>query len=314
MPVDVRYPDLEAGVWRSHASSQTWPYKPVPVDPWGEPTFFDDFSDGLAQWNVRNNFLTFDTARAMASNVVYDDGALHLLGRWLLTPESAGPQGIITHTTGYIDQRLLVDAANPDPVHYSQQWGRWEIRCKPPTGPNTRGALAAFWLRTDSGSGRQGEIDVMESWGYGGTMASAYTNYLKDSAVTTFHSNTNSTSTNGKPYKKTFWRHWQHGGPVPVWDTMHTYSFEYMPDYCSLTVDGVTIFNVTPASTDPANGGTLAWLWDSDFFGNPLHMRLNLHVGPSADYWGLPDPDNRALTSDPLDFGIEYIKAWRYDG
>jgi hypothetical protein len=77
-------------------------------------------------------------------------------------------------------------------------------------------------------------------------------------------------------------------------------------------VDGVTVMNVTSASTDPINGGTLAWLWDTDFFGSPLHIRMNLHVGPSPDYWGLPDPNNRQFTMEPFDYQIEYVRAWAY--
>ena len=38
-------------------------------------------------------------------------------------------------------------------------------------------------------------------------------------------------------------------------------------------------------------------------------MRLNLHVGPSATYWGLPDPNNRSLTK-PLDFEVDYVRTW----
>jgi hypothetical protein len=272
---------------------------------------FDNFSAGMGQWNVRDNFSTIDTARGQPENVIYEDGKLHLYGTWLdAAPVAGGPQGFYTHDTGYIDQRNLSDAANPSPFHYSQQYGRWEARQQTPTGPNTRGALAAFWLRCDS---TPGEMDIMEAWGGGGTMASDWTTYVKDSAWTTLHSSTNSGSVNGKPYRKTFWRHYQHGGPRPQWDTMRTYGFEYTPDHMSADVGGVTLFNVTPASTDPVNGGTCAWLWDSDFFGSPLHIRMNLHIGPSPSYWGLPDPDNKAWTVDPLDYAVEYVAAWEYE-
>lgn len=284
----------------------------APTDPtyrpgFGTPVFQEDFTGDLSKWNVRNNFLTIDTARAMTSNATIESGQLHLKGTWLTTPEAAGPQGTITHYTGYVDTRNLSDAANPTPKHFSQQYGRWEIRCKVPTGANTRGALAAFWLRCDS---TPGEIDIMESWGGGGTMAADWTNYIKDSAVTTFHSSTSSATVNGKPYKKTMWRHWQSGVPKPLWDGFHVYAFEYMPTYIATYVDGIQVMKVTPSSTDPMNGGTLAWLWDSDFFGSPMHIRTNLHVGPSPDYWGLPDPNNRQWTVDPLDFAIDYIYAY----
>lgn len=286
-----------------------------PSDPkyrtgFGLPVFEDDFTGDLSKWNVRNNFTTIDTARAMSSNATIEGGQLHLKGTWLAgAPVASGsaPQGYFTHETGYVDTRNLTDAANPVPKHFSQQYGRWEIRCKLPTGANTRGALAAFWLRCDS---TPGEIDIMEAWGGGGTMAADWTNYIKDSAVTTFHSSTTSGTVNGKPYKKTMWRHWQHGVPKPLWDGYHVFAFEYMPDYIATYVDGIQVMRVTPASIDPMNGGTLAWLWDPDFFGSPMHIRTNLHVGPSAAYWGVPDPNNRQWTVDPLDFAIDYIYAY----
>lgn len=311
----------EVDHWRNMRTGVT----DIPTDPgvlpyWGAPVWRDEFNyrDGNGapavdptKWNVRNNFLTFDTARAMASNVtVGEDEVMTLRGQWYDPVQSGGQQGTLTHSTGYVDTRLLVDSANPNPVHHSQMYGRWEVRCQTPTGPNTRGTLAAFWLRCDSGW--LGEIDIMEAWGGGGTMHNDWTNYIKDSAVTTFHSSTTSSSVNGKPYKKTMWRHWQHGGPKPVWDAMHTYGYERTPDYMSIDVDGVQIVRFTPSDTDPINGGNLAWLWDEDFFGGPLHMRMNLHIGPSAAYWGVPDPNNKQWTQDPLDFRIEHVRVWAY--
>lgn len=307
------------GAWRG-PGGQTVPYgsgDPADLPYWGTPVWRYESAnepDGPLdpdKWNVRNNFLTFDTARGMADNVFVQDGVMKLRGEWYTPVQSTGPQGTVTHSTGYIDTRDLTDAANPDPYHFSQMYGRWEVRCQTPTGPNTRGTLAAFWLRCDSGW--LGEIDIMEAWGGGGTMHNDWTNYIKDSAVTTIHSSTISSTVNGKPYKKTFWRHWQHGGPTPVWDGMHTYGYERTPGYMSVDVDGVEIFKVTPTDTDPENGGTCEWLWDPDFFGGPLHMRMNLHIGPSASYWGLPDDNNRQYTQDPLDFNVEHVRVWAYE-
>ena len=218
---------------------------------WGAPVWRDEFDGTLSKWNVRNNFLTFDTARAMGSKVTVANGNLRIRANWLTTPQATGPQGIITHETGYVDTRNLVDSANPTPKHFSQQYGRWEIRCKTPSGANTRGSLAAFWLRCDS---HPGEIDVMEAWGYGGTMPADFTNYVKDTAWTTFHSSTSSATVNGKPYKKTFWRHFQNGVPRTTPTGFHTYAFERTPTYMAMFVDGIQVMRVTPASTDPANG------------------------------------------------------------
>lgn len=278
-----------------------------PADPgvlpeWGAPVWRDEFDGDLSKWNIRNNALTFDTARNMRANSTIEDGVLHIRGKWLDTPERGSnlPQGIVTHTTGYLDTIGT----------FSQPYGRWEIRCKVPTGDNTRGALAAFWLRNEN---KTGEIDIMESWGRGGAMSSTYTKYVQETGVTTFHSNTNGSgsSTNGKPYTKTLWRHFEHGIPRNVSEGFHTYAFEYMPDYIAMYVDSEQVFRVTPTSVDPqVKTRTLAWLWDEDFFGGPKNIRLNLHVGPSKDYWGLPDENNRGLTQDPLDYQIDYVRVY----
>lgn len=280
---------------------------------WGAPVFRDEFDGDLSKWSVRNNALTFDTAKNMAANVTIEDGILHIRGKWLDTPLKEGKQGIVTHTTGYLDTI----------GKFSQQYGRWEIRCKMPAGANTRGALGAFWLRSDS---HAGEIDIIERWGQGGVMTKDYDPYVKDTGWTTFHSNTNGSS--ASDYVKTFLRHYQHGIPKDSEDTWHTYAFEYMPDYIALYVDDKLVKKILPTDKDPentstkkrANGqlvnpdGTYAWLWNKNYFGSPFNIRMNLHVGPGAQYWGNPDPNNRALTKDPLDYQVDYVRVYAMPG
>lgn len=277
---------------------------PPVVDPgvlpeWGAPVWRDEFDGDLSKWNVRHNALTFDTAKNMRENVTVEDGSLHIRGKWLPTPLKEGKQGIVTHTSGYIDTI----------GKFAQQYGRWEIRCKMPAGPNTRGALSAFWLRNSL----SGEIDIIERWGQGGTMTASYDPYVKDTGWTTFHSNTEGSGQ--ADYIKTFWRHYQHGIPKDAVDTMHTYGFEYMPDYVAMYVDGKLLKRVTPTTPDPENKSrTYAWLWDAKFFGAPFNMRLNLHIGPGAQYWGNPDPANRGTTRDPLDYEVEYVRVYAPKG
>jgi hypothetical protein len=282
----------------------------------GMPVYRNEFTN-LSDLNIRDNFLTFDEARAMASQVSIVNNQLLIRGDWLNPIESAGPRGTLTHNTGYVDWRDLTDAYNPTPKHFSQQWGRWEWRAQPASGPNQLGALSALWLRCDN---NQGEIDVMEAYGYAAgaaPMTSTFNTYIKDSAVITFHSSTLSQAVNSKPYRKTFWRHWEHGVSKNPWQGMRTYGFERMPTYMRADVDGVEVFNVTPNSPDPINGvgssanpsGKLDWLWDTDFYGSPLHARMNLHVGPSATSWGDADPANRALTAN-LDFKLDYLRIY----
>ncbi|MGW9268312.1 family 16 glycosylhydrolase [Microbacterium sp. NPDC055599] len=271
----------------------------TPADPavlpfWGSPVWRDEFDGDLAKWNVRTRSdlgLTIDAAVPTASAVSVTDGTLHMRGDWLPTTSTrtASATGVttLTHSTGYLDTQSL-RAGNK---FYAQRYGRWEIRCQTPTGPNTRGALPAFWLRNS----QTGEIDILEAWGYGGVMAADHTKYLKDTAATTIHTKTDGTG------RKRIWRHRDGGSKVVPWDGLHTYVFELTPDYASMTVDGVQVMRETPVSYPD--------LWNPDYFGSPLHMRLNLHVGPDPRYWGLPDPANRTLTQ-PLDFQVDYVRVY----
>lgn len=275
---------------------------------WGEPTWRDEFTyvdpvgqPGVdpAKWNVRGRDdlgLLFDAAVVEREQVSVDDaGVLHIRSNWLDTPVNrpsgqSGPTDL-WHTTGYLDQRSLTTGD----VAQSQQYGRWEIRAKTPTGANTRGALAAFWLRNS----QSGEIDIVEAWGQGGIMPAEYSRWVKDTAATTIHTKTDGTG------RKGIWRHNEQGATSVPWDGFHTYAFELTPTYAATFVDGVEVMRVTPA--------TYPDLWDPTYFGSPLHMRLNLHVGPSETYWGLPDPNNRSATQD-LDFQVDYVRTWEYSG
>ena len=263
---------------------------------WGAPDWRDEF-DGTAidpkKWNVRtksNLGLTMDGAIPDAGQVSVTGGLLHLKAEWLPTvqarTESATGVKVLTHKTGYIDQRGLKSGD----VSRGQQFGRWEIRCKTPTGTNTLGALAAFWLRNNN----KGEIDMMEAWGYGKDFPAAG-KVMKDNTKTTFFGDTSTTSS-----LITQVRHHEMGGTAVPWDGFHTYAFELLPNRAAIIEDGKTIWTTTPAKS-PA-------IWGSSFQ-SPLHMRLNLHVGPSATYWGLPDPNNRSLTK-PLDFEVDYVRTW----
>lgn len=268
-----------------------------PADPgvlsfWGAPVWRDEFLGDLSAWNVRSRSdlgLVIDAGIPTASAASVDAGLLHIRGEWLPTPQSRtkSATGVttLTHTTGYLDTQVL-KAGNKS---FAQRWGRWEIRCKTPTGPNTRGALSAFWLR----NGQTGEIDIVEAWGYGGTMDAQHTKYLKDTAATTIHTHTNGTG------RKRIWRHREGGSKVVPWDGLHVYAFELTPEYAATFVDGDEVMRVTPA--------TYPDLWDPTFFGSPLHMRLNLHVGPDPRYWGLP---NDRATTQPLDFEIDYVRVY----
>ena len=273
---------------------------------WGAPSWSDEFSyrdpkTGLpavdpANWNVRGRNdlgLLFDAAVVRPEKVTVDHaGRLHIRADWLETPvvRPSRQSGIplLRHETGYLDQRRL----QKDDVSLSQRYGRWEIRAKVPSGPKTLGALSAFWLR----NGQSGEIDIMEAWGYD---EEGVPGQRINTATTTVHTHTSNPSAN----EKYVWHHSDYGGPVPVWSGFHSYAFELTPKYAAVIVDGIQLVYVTPA-THPS-------LWNTRYFGSPLHMRLNLHVGPSARHWGLPDPNRREATAN-LDFQVDYVRMWSY--
>jgi beta-glucanase (GH16 family) len=231
-----------------------------------------------------------DAAIPDAGQVSVNSGILHLKGEWLPNVQtrttSATGVNVLTHKTGYLDQRKI-QSTN---VSRGQRWGRWEIRAKTPTGANTMGALAAFWLR----NANSGEIDIMEAWGYGTAMPTAG-KVMQDNAATTIHTKTDGTGV------KRLWRHKELGSTSAPHDGFHVYAFELMPTYAAMYVDGKRIMRTTPAEYPD--------LWNTTYFGTPLHMRLNLHVGPDPRYWGIPDPLKRWLTG-PLDYQVDYVRTW----
>ena len=184
--------------------------EPTPIAPsvpgWGTPDWQDEFTGTKVdptKWNVRdrsNLGLTMDSAIPDAGQVSVNSGILHLKGDWLPETQtrttSATGVNVLTHKTGYLDQRKI----QSDNVYRGQRWGRWEIRAKTPTGTNTMGALAAFWLR----NANSGEIDIMEAWGYGTAMPTAG-KVMQDNAATTIHTKTDGTGV------KRLWRHTELG-------------------------------------------------------------------------------------------------------
>lgn len=326
--------DVSAWLWDGVAEHLLGYASTTPQDAgwhpvFGMPTFRDEFDGAVvdpANWSVKDAAWfgnTPDRAVIRSDHTFIDNSELVLRATWRDTPSGSPARW---HDTGYIDHRSggTPPGTSSSSTIYSQQYGRWEVCATTPTGPNTLGTLAAFWLRCNS---TPGEIDVMEAWGYAGTTPTS-NGQFPGSSTLTFHSSTTSGTVNGKPYTKTLgrvnqrlgdysssnWSYMANNLPLhPAFDGYHTWGFEYMPDYIRADYDGQEFFYVTPTTPDPEDGSrTCAWLWDSDFFGSPFHMRCNLHVGMSETYWGVPDPDNRSITSDPLDFKVRYIRAWEY--
>ena len=126
----------------------------------------------------------------------------------------------ITHKTGYMDQRKL----QSDDMSYSQQYGRWEIRAKTPTGPKTFGR----WPRSGSATARSGEIDIMEAWGFDEKAAprrSAHRHRDDHGAGADVRARATRSTTGPTPTSR--------APPLPCGMNFHTYAFEFTPTYAA---------------------------------------------------------------------------------
>lgn len=272
---------------------------------WGTPDWRDEFTYknpttgkpeiDPSKWNIRTRSdlgLLPDAAIPTASEVTETaTGFAHLKAHWLKkrVARPAGQSGpTLTHTSGYMDQRVIKSGD----VTYGQQYGRWEIRAKVPTGVHTLGALAAFWLRNSN----SGEIDIMESWGYD---EKGKNSQNLNTAATSIH-----TQTSGSGNVKYYFDHKRLGAADKLNSGFHTWAFELTPSYAAIYVDGERLARMTPA-THPN-------LWDTRYFNSPLRVRLNLHVGMSEDYYGRPNWNDKKATKN-LDYAVDYVRIWKYE-
>jgi hypothetical protein len=277
---------------------------PASADKWGQPTWRDEFdyldpatgkpAMNPANWNVRSRSemgLFVDAAVVDPGQVTVDaDGVAHLRADWLQTPISRPHEtwpDLVTHKTGYIDQRSMQQGD----VVRTQRWGRWEMRAQVPVGPQTYGALPAFWLR----NAKSGEIDIMEAWGYNEQPAPG--GQRIGTSTTTIHNDTM------HKIPGRLIQHHTDPGAAPIHAGFHTWAFELMPTYAAVYLDEKQVLSVTPA--------TYPDLWNEQYFGAPFHMRINLHVGISEKYWGRPDPNNPQWTQN-VDYKIDYVRTWAY--
>lgn len=273
---------------------------------WGAPAWRDEF-DGTAldpaKWNVRDRAGADGMGLLNDASVIdktlpsVSGGAAHLRAEWLASPvvTTTGPSGNPTnrwHRTSYVDHK----ATSVRPAVYAQQYGRWEIRAKVDTGPNSLGSLCAFWLR----NANSGEIDIMEAWGFGAAPMVNSRGEKQRGGTSTLTTHTQTSGTGN--VKKAVTIEQALGITAPAYDDFHTWALEFTPTYFRGYRDGLKFCDWTPADTPQ--------LWNPAYFGSPLHVRMNLHVGPSVDYWGLPNPANKTLTK-PLDFQVSHVRIWK---
>ena len=333
MTVILRYRADETGVWQRRGHP---PLNPV-TDPgyvpgWGLPKFRDEFEvpgpPDPVKWNVRDRptfgLLNDATIIAASQCVVTEDG-LEIRGEWM--PEAqwqyttTGPQGnpsLRAMRTGYLEHRKQAGG-----VIYAQRWGMWEYRTRIPMAVGvSMGTLGAVWLRNDVAAG--GEIDMTEGWGSGPSAPAKpgwYPAQPRSNAgrtAFTIHQATDSSGT------KEAWTQ-----PTPVYDQWVTYRFIYTPEEFSFhrKVDGVDPdfveqFFLTPASwrslpgtlsgPTPPTQSHFAKFWTDPKYDAPWHLRMNLHIGPSTAYWGVPDPATPGWTDDPT-MHVRYVRIYDYD-
>lgn len=227
---------------------------------------FDGSTVDRSRWTVRDaTSLSFDQARIEDDNVWVEGGLLHIEAR---RERLHGRD----YTTGYLDTI----------GHFSQRYGRWEVRAKVPTVPGrSQGLWPAFWLRADD---HPGEIDVMEAWGdptsRGDDLTSSY-------AWTVHEDTTKQVS----PERLHGWGR----ADEPLSDDFHVFAVDWTPHCLTFTLDGRVTGALEVSDTD----------WLTTALASPVNIRLNLQVG--SRYWGLVDPGTTQL---PAVLLVDHVRVY----
>jgi beta-glucanase (GH16 family) len=257
--------------------------EPPTVDPVPPPSstpsgwslaWSDEFNgtsvDG-SKWRVRNGDHNGNEQSCLTSrpqNVAVSGGLLHIRAQ----REKYSCSGYnASWTSGYLDTIGKM----------SRTHGRFEMRAKLPTQPNTsKGMWPAFWLRPDDGG--DGELDVMESIG----SASGEHNYDKISqTLWGDYSGRYPRQTYGVTFP---------AGSTPS-DKFHTYAVEWESGVIRWLVDGGVTWTRTTSN--------ISWL--NTIFSRNYNIRLNLQVGGS---WpGTPN----SSTASPSDFQVDWVRVYK---
>ena len=158
--------------------------------------------------------------------------------------------------------------------HFSQKYGRFEIRARVPKG---QGLWPAFWMLPSHDEWPSGvdilpELDVMEYLGHEGA-----------SYHTTLHSNDSGESVADGS---------SHDTDSMLYEDFHVYSAVWNETKVAWYFDYKKIFE-TNAPED---------------FDHPKHLLLNLAVG--GDWAGAPDDE----TQFPAHFEVDYLRTYQFDG
>ena len=242
----------------------------------GELAWSDEF-DGTAvdgsRWTVRDGTtLSFDQAAIQSRNVEVRDGTLVIEAR----REKVGERA---YSTGYLDTI----------GHFSQEYGRWEIRARLPVADGvSRGLWPAFWLRFDDAPG---EIDVMEAWGTPANQPGAGPGMY----AWNIHEDTHQTSGSGGRFHG--WGTASNGPSLA--EDFHVYALDWSPTCLKFSLDGAVTGSV---ATDAA-----PWLASS--LRGRVNIRLNLQVG--SRYWGRVEAARPELTRLPAALVVDHVRVYR---
>lgn len=247
---------------------------PAPeVDGW-QLAWSDEFNGSAvdtSKWRVRNGDHNSNEQSCLTSrpqNVAVSGGLLHIKAQ----REDYSCSGYnASWTSGYLDTIGKM----------SRTYGRFEMRAKLPTQPDTsKGMWPAFWLRPDDGG--NGEIDIMEAIG----SASGERNY--NSISQTLWADYN----NIYP-RQTYGVTFPDGNTMS--DTFHTYAVEWEFGSIRFLVDGKVTFTRTTS--------LISWL--NAVFGRNYNIRLNMQVGgswPGSPNWS---------TASPSDYQVDWVRVYK---
>jgi beta-glucanase (GH16 family) len=242
-------------------------------------SFVDDF-DGTeldtGKWTTQNTaqtgFRSGLTCYRGASNIRVRRGNLRLQARDVGTPIDCSNryETFVTRYTGG-----LVTTRN----HFSQTYGRFEVRAKFPT-VRTPGVHGAFWMYPPHLKygpwPASGEIDVAEWWSNDPTLVLPTLHYNGRS----FHADSG----------------WN--CRVATVSRFHTYTVEWYPTGMRFSIDGSACYarKWAPAAPQVA----------PQPFDHPFGMILSMGVGTAAGS-NVVSPE----TPLPATFVVDYAKAWR---
>ncbi len=243
-----------------------------------EQTFSDDF-DSLDLWNAADNTGQWRTRYIWERDTIINNELQYYIDpiEHGMTPFSI-EDGVLKITASKTPDDLKTKTKNQPYISgvltsengFSQQYGRFEVRAKPPKG---KGLWSAFWLlpsfdRWPEGVAVLPEIDVMEHLGH-----------EPNTFHTTLHTNQHG-KLDSHPYDHTM--------KSDLTKDFHVYSVVWNSETVNWYID----YNKVASHPTPRD------------YTRPVHFLLNLAVGGT---W--PGSPNRR-TKLPASFDIDYVRAY----